>query len=149
MSHLKLEPAKEINRHQRSLIIRGPLGQGGCNRISRNSHTQSNDFRTGRGRALKTGESYDEGERLQTPQRLNYGTAQDPLPICAEEELTGTESTKRSAVQRDKIDILHIYIVLSIHPCIGVPHGVLGGIWVHLELNGRAAHQSDLTGATP
>ena len=35
LSHLKLEPAKEINRHQRSLIIRGPLGQGGCKRISR------------------------------------------------------------------------------------------------------------------
>ncbi|CDY51024.1 BnaC09g33460D [Brassica napus] len=31
-------------------------------------------------------------------------------------------------------DILHIFIVLSIHPCIGVPHGVLGDIWVYLEL---------------
>ncbi|KAF2600273.1 hypothetical protein F2Q68_00011958 [Brassica cretica] len=31
-------------------------------------------------------------------------------------------------------DILRISIVLSIHPCIGVPHGVLGDIWVHLEL---------------
>ncbi|KAH0937816.1 hypothetical protein HID58_005277 [Brassica napus] len=58
------------------------------------SHKQSNDLRTRRGRALKTGESYDEGERLQT--------AQDPLPICEEEELTGTESTKRTAVQRDR-----------------------------------------------
>ncbi|KAG2254166.1 hypothetical protein Bca52824_084302 [Brassica carinata] len=56
----------------------------------------------GRVRALKTGESYDEGERLQTPRRLDYGTAQDPLPICEEEELTGTESTKRNAVQRDR-----------------------------------------------
>ncbi|KAH0918265.1 LOW QUALITY PROTEIN: hypothetical protein HID58_025925, partial [Brassica napus] len=66
------------------------------------SHKQSNDLRTRRGRALKTGESYDEGERLQTPRRLNYGTAQDPLPICEEEELTGTESTKHTAVQRDR-----------------------------------------------
>ncbi|KAF2558893.1 hypothetical protein F2Q68_00014151 [Brassica cretica] len=32
------------------------------------------------------------------------------------------------------IDILHISIVLFIHPCIGVPHGVLGDIWVRLEL---------------
>ena len=66
------------------------------------SHKQSNDLRTRRGRALKTGESYDEGERFQTPRRLNYGTAQDPLPICEEEEHTGTESTKRTAVQRDR-----------------------------------------------
>ncbi|KAF3598742.1 hypothetical protein F2Q69_00037568 [Brassica cretica] len=37
-------------------------------------------------------------------------------------------------MQQHTIDILHISIVLSIHPCIGVPHGVLGDIWVHLEL---------------
>ena len=53
-------------------------------------------------RAHKPGESYYEGERLQTPQRLNYGTAQDPLPICEEEELTGTKTTIRTAVQRDR-----------------------------------------------
>lgn len=53
-------------------------------------------------RAHKPGESYYEGERLQTPQRLNYGTAQDPLPICEEEELTRTEITKRVAMQRDR-----------------------------------------------
>ncbi|KAH0927522.1 hypothetical protein HID58_019778, partial [Brassica napus] len=55
-----------------------------------------------RGRALKSGESYGEGEKLQTPRRLNYGTAQDPLPICEEEELTRTKSTIRTAVQRDR-----------------------------------------------
>ena len=55
-----------------------------------------------RGRALKSGESYGEGEKLQTPRLLNYGTAQDPLPICEEEELTGTKSTIRTAVQRDR-----------------------------------------------
>ncbi|KAF2581311.1 hypothetical protein F2Q68_00003609 [Brassica cretica] len=58
--------------------------------------------RTVRGRALKSGDSYGEGERLKTPRRLNYGTAQDPLPICEEEELTGTKTTIRTAVQRDR-----------------------------------------------
>ncbi|KAF2538005.1 hypothetical protein F2Q68_00019733 [Brassica cretica] len=54
------------------------------------------------------------------------------------------------------LDILHISIVLSIHLCIGVPHGVLGDIWVCLELErgvkmiiGQAERWERLPGATP
>ncbi|KAF2570291.1 hypothetical protein F2Q70_00003506 [Brassica cretica] len=61
------------------------------------------------------------------------------LPESSTPPTTVTE-TENAEIADDNTnpspDILHISIILSIRPCVGVPHGVLGDIWMHLELKG-------------